>query len=362
MPEPALTPPRRHVAPFEGPPPSPAAFVELGLATCFSFLRGASDARDLVKVARELGYDALGIADANTLAGVVRLHTEADGAGMRPVIGCRIETVEGLAFLAYPQDRAAYGRLCRLISTGRMQTLAGEWQAKGVCEIDLAMLAAHAEGIHLIVVPPPHLDQAFTVESESNVYAFPGGESPALSPVPNSISLPFPEFLPRLVHSLPTMRHLAASYLYVGDDIARIERLNGLARSNGLGLLATNEVLYATPDRRPLQDVMTAIRHKTTVAKAGHLLEPNAERHLKSPEEMVRLFERWPHAIHATREVADSCRFSLKELSYEYPEEICPEGHDPQSWLETQTWEGARGATPMAYPTMLPTLCAANLI
>ncbi|MBF9150091.1 error-prone DNA polymerase [Novosphingobium jiangmenense] len=350
MPEPALTPPRRHVAPFEGPPPSPAAFVELGLATCFSFLRGASDARDLIKAARELGYDALGIADANTLAGVVRLHTEADGAGMRPVIGCRIETVEGLAFLAYPQDRAAYGRLCRLISTGRMQTLAGEWQAKGVCEIDLAMLADHAEGVHLIVVPPADLDQAFTVESESNVYAFPSGESPALPPVANSLSLPFPELLPRLVHSLPTMRHLAASYLYIGDDIVRIERLNGLARSNGLGLLATNDVLYATPDRRPLQDVMTAIRHKTTVAKAGHLLEPNAERHLKSPEEMVRLFERWPHAIHATREVADSCRFNLKELSYEYPEEICPEGHDPQSWLEAQTWEGARGRYPDGIP------------
>lgn len=343
MPEPALTPPRRHVTPFEGEPPPPAAFVELGLATCFSFLRGASDARDLILAAQALGYDAVGIADANTLAGVVRLHTDAEAVNIRPVIGCRIETVEGLGFLAYPRNRAAYGRLCRLISMGRMQTLRGEWQAKGVCEIDLAMLVDHAEGLHLVLIPPANLDQAFTLQTESNVYAFPGGEAPVYPPTTNSISSSFPDLLPRLVHSLPTMRHLAASYLYVGDDIARIERLNMLARSNGLGLLATNEVLYATPARRPLQDVMTAIRHKTTVAKAGHLLQPNAERHLKSPEEMVRLFERWPDAIAATREVADSCRFNLRELRYEYPEEICPEGHDPQSWLEMQTWEGARG-------------------
>ena len=350
MPEQPLTPRRRHVEPVDEGDLPPAPFVELGLATCFSFLRGASDAIDLVTTARALGYDALGIADANTMAGVVRLHTEAEAARLRPVIGCRIETVEDLVFLAYPQDRAAYGRLCRLISEGRMRTLTGEWQAKGTCEIDLPMLAAHAEGIHLILVPPADLDQMFTVESESNVYAFPGAESPALPQVRNSLSLPFPDFLPRLVHSLPTMRHLAASYLYVGDDIARIERLNGLARSNGLGLLATNEVLYATPNRRPLQDVMTAIRHKTTVAKAGHLLQPNAERHLKSPQDMVRLFERWPDAIAATRNLADSCQFNLRELRYEYPEEICPEGHDPQSWLEMQTWEGARGRYPEGVP------------
>ncbi|MFY8195788.1 MAG: PHP domain-containing protein, partial [Novosphingobium sp.] len=320
MPEPALTPPRRHVTPSEGRPPPPAAFVELGLATCFSFLRGASDARDLILAAQALGYDALGIADANTLAGVVRLHTDAEAVNIRPIIGCRIETVEGLAFLAYPQDRGAYGRLCRLISTGRMQTLTGEWQAKGVCQIDLAMLAEHAEGLRLVLVPPADLDQTFALETESNVYAFLRGEAAVAPPVSNSISLSFPDLLPRLVHSLPSMRHVAASYLYVGDDIARIERLNALARSSGLGLLATNEVLYATPARRPLQDVMTAIRHKTTVAKAGHLLEPNAERHLKSPEEMVRLFERWPDAIAATRQVADSCRFNLRELRYEYPE------------------------------------------
>ena len=107
MPEAPLTPERRRVEQALPPPHSRALFVELGLVSCFSFLRGASDAVDLATTARSLGYDALGIADANSMAGVVRLHTEASVLGLRPVIGCRIETVEGLEFLAYPVDRAA---------------------------------------------------------------------------------------------------------------------------------------------------------------------------------------------------------------------------------------------------------------
>ncbi|MCL4674280.1 MAG: PHP domain-containing protein, partial [Sphingomonadaceae bacterium] len=122
MPDAPLTPDRRRIEadPDVITPPEHSPFVELGLVSCFSFLRGASDAVDLVTTARRLGYDAIGIADANSMAGVVRLHTEAQTLRLRPVIGCRIETVEGLAFLAYPTDRAAYGRLCRLISAGRM--------------------------------------------------------------------------------------------------------------------------------------------------------------------------------------------------------------------------------------------------
>ena len=131
--------------------PARAPFVELGLVSCFSFLRGASDAVDLVLTARGLGYDAIGIADANSMAGVVRVHTEAKTLKMRPVIGCRIETVEGFAFLAYPTNRAAYGRLCTLISAGRMATLDGDWQEKGLCDISLPMLAQHGDGMQLIL-------------------------------------------------------------------------------------------------------------------------------------------------------------------------------------------------------------------
>ncbi|MFT6608644.1 error-prone DNA polymerase [Qipengyuania profunda] len=356
MPENDLQIPKRTIeldpASIEAPPRSP--FVELGLVSCFSFLRGASDAVDLVLQARALGYDAIGIADANTMAGVVRIHTEAKTLKLKPLIGCRIETVQGLAFLAYPRNRAGYGQLCRLISAGRMRTLDGEWQAKGACDISLAMLAGHAGDVQLILLPPRDLDQRFAVTVPNNVVPFPPGSRTEASEggqadrvrVEGTLS----DILPHIAAQLPTLRHLAASFLYTDSDIARIERLDALARAHDLGILATNDVHYATPDRRPLQDVMTAIRHKTTVAAAGHLLESNGERYLKPPATMIRLFERWPHAIAATREVADACDFSLDELAYEYPEEIYPDGQAPQQYLTSQTWKGAAWRYPGGVP------------
>ncbi|MBS1304276.1 error-prone DNA polymerase [Loktanella sp. SALINAS62] len=302
----------RHTLPEDGiyTPNRRSPYVELGVFTCFSFLRGASDAADFAAEAWALGYDALGCADLNSLAGVVRVHTEAKKASMRPVIGARIALRTGEVFLAYPRDRAAYGRLSALISKGRRHDADGRWQAKGVCDLTLDDLAAHADGVQLIVVPPDDLDG-------------------------------FARTLPALVRRLPTLRHVAASYLYRGCDRARINRLDGIAGQTGLKLLATNDVLYHAPDRRPLQDVMTCIRHKTTLAKAGYLLEANAERHLKSPSEMQRLFAEWPHAIAATRAVADACQFDLTELAYEYPSEVIPQDMTAQAYLEQLTWEGA---------------------
>ncbi len=353
MPDQPLTPDKRtlEIDPELIDAPPRASFVELGVVSCFSFLRGASDAVDLAITAREAGYDAIGIADANSMAGVVRIHTEAKTLKLRPVIGCRIETVEGLAFLAYPRDRAAYGRLCKLISAGRMRTLEGEWQAKGECAISLPMLAGHSRDVQLILLPPRDLDAEFTIEVESNVIAFPAAENGLDTPRETSLlNAPFPNLLKHLTAQFPTLRHLAASHLHTGDDVARIDRLDAMARAHDLSLLATNDVHYHAPERRPLQDVMTAIRHKTTVANAGHFLHGNAERYLKPPHIMEKLFERWPHAITAARDVADACTFSLDELRYEYPEEIYPGGMEPQDYLESATWEGAK----WRYPNGLP--------
>jgi error-prone DNA polymerase len=315
MPEMDNQRPRRTLG-EQGFAPNPRApFVELGVTSCFSFLRGASDAVDLAKTAAIQGHDALGIADLNTMAGVVRLHCEALKAQLRPVIGCRLRLVTGEEFLAYPRDRAAYGRLCTLLSEGKMYNQNGEWQTKGACDITLADLAAHAEGVQLIAIPPDDLD-------------------------------PFAKNLSQLTRALPTLRHIAAGYLYRGNDRARINRLDAMARAQGLSILATNDVHYHAPDRRPLQDVMTCILHKTIITKAGFLLDANAERHLKSPTQMVRLFAAWPHAVAATREVADACQFDLRELSYEYPQETIPPGKTPQSHLEDLTWQGAADRYP----------------
>jgi len=294
-------------------PTTPSPYVELGVTSPFSFLRGASDANELVPSALLLGYDSIGIADRNTLAGVVRMHAACTAVGMRPLIGCRLDLTDAPSLLAYPIDREGYGRLSRLLSLGKMRA------SKGECELSLNDVASHAEGIAFIAWPEDDLD-AFEAE------------------------------LPRLCDSLPSLRWVAASWLYRGDDSARIERLDRLVKKHGCTIIATNDVHYHAPEKRPLQDVVTCIREKVTIATAGYLLNPNAERHLKSPQEMARLFERWPHAISATREFADLLHFNLEELRYEYPKETVPEGRTPQQHLEHLTWKGAEERWPDGIP------------
>jgi len=295
------------------PPVGHAPFVELGVTSPFSFLRGASDAIELTLRALDLGMDSIGIADRNTLAGVVRMHSACKGAGLKPLIGCRLDLTDAPSLLAYPVDRDGYGRLSRLLSLGKMRA------DKGECELSLADVAAHQEGIAFIAWPSDDLDD-------------------------------FEAELTRARELIPSLRHVAASWLYRGDDAARIERLDRIAHNHGCNILATNDVHYHAPDRRPLQDVVTCIREKVTIRSAGYLLNPNGERHLKSPEEMVRLFARWPHAIAATREFADALNFSLDELRYEYPRETVPEGRTPQQYLEQLTWKGAQERWPGGIP------------
>jgi error-prone DNA polymerase len=295
------------------PPTTRASFVELGVTSPFSFLRGASDAIELVLRTLEIGMDSIGIADRNTLAGVVRMHSACKAAGLRPLIGCRLDLNDAPSLLAYPIDREGYGRLSRLLSLGKMRA------EKGECELTLQDVADHSDGIAFIAWPNDDLD-AFEAD------------------------------LPKLRKALTSLRHVAASWLYRGDDAARIERLDRIAKAHGCTIIATNDVHYHAPDRRPLQDVVTCIREKVTIATAGYLLNPNAERHLKSPAEMERLFDRWPHAISATREFADALNFSLDELRYEYPKETVPEGRSPQQYLEHLTWKGAAERWPDGIP------------
>jgi len=291
-----------------GMPPPPverAAYVELGVTTPFSFLRGASDAIELVLRALELGMDSIGIADRNTLAGVVRMHSACKGAGLKPLIGCRLDLADAPSLLAYPVDREGYGRLSRLLSLGKMRS------GKGACALSLDDVAGHQEGIAFIAWP---------------------GDDPSA----------FEADLERLRGALPSLRHVAAAWLYRGGDAARIERLDRLARRHGCAILATNDVHYHAPEKRPLQDVMTCIREKVTIREAGHLLDANGERHLKSSTIMTKLFERWPHAIEETRKFADALNFSLDQLSYDYPTGTVPDGRTAQQHLEQLTWAGAR--------------------
>jgi error-prone DNA polymerase len=282
-----------------------AAFAELGVTTNFSFLRGASHPQEMVIQAEHLGLAAIGIADRNTFAGAVRAHAEAKGRGIRFLVGTRLVTREGFETLAYPTDRAAYGRLCRLLSEGNRRTV------KGSCEFGFDDVLEASTGQMLIACPPPRLGR------------------------------PFIDRLGQLAAMAPGRTYLAGCHGYDGAAPRRLGRLAELGEALGAPLVATADALYHHPDRRPLQDVVTCIREKCTIAEAGFRLEANAERHLKSAEEMARLFARHPEAVARTIEIAECCGFSLGELRYEYPDDPVPPGRTPQQHLEDLVWRRA---------------------
>ncbi|RTM09017.1 MAG: error-prone DNA polymerase, partial [Bradyrhizobiaceae bacterium] len=290
-------------------------YAEIGITTNFSFLRGGSDPRAYVHQASKLGIAAIGIADHNTLAGVVRAWNELDNDKVvhkpKLLIGARIVFIDGTPdILVYPRDRAAYGRLCQLLTRGKRGDDITRIE-KGECHLRFADLLEFSEGQLLILTLPHRFEPAQVLD-----------------------------VLAKLKDSRAEGVWLAASLVYRGDDRRRLARLDDLAAKAKVPLLATNEVLYHDPGRRPLQDVLTCIREKTTIEAVGRKLEANAERFLKTPREMARLFRDFPDAIAETMRFADRIDFSLDQLKYQYPDEPVPPGKTAQGHLEDLTWAG----------------------
>jgi len=284
-------------------------YAELQCTSNFSFLRGASHPEEIAMQAKHLGVAAIAVTDCNTLAGVVRAHAAAKDAELPFIVGARLDLTEpGISLLAYPTNRQAYGALCRLLSMGQRRA------QKGQCLITLEDVYAHAPGM---------------------IFALLADGVDHLSGIRQRLKAPL---------------YLAVSHHYRGNDKERINCLAELAQKHQTGLLATNDVLYHHSSRRVLQDVVTAIREGVTIAEAGYLLEANAERHIKTPDEMARLFRDHPSAIANTLAIAKACRFSLEELKYEYPEEPIPQGSTPQAHLTHLAWEGAKERYPGGIP------------
>ena len=284
-------------------------YAELAVTSNFSFLRSGSHPDELVRQAAALGLSAVGIADRNTLSGVVRAHVAAKETGIQLVVGARLVTRNGLEFLCFPKNRAAYGRLSKLLTLGNRRA------PKGECHLIFEDIVAAAKDQVLVLMPPDVIDRAFEEKA-------------------------------RAARKLLAIPYMGASFLYGSDDTARLARLVGLARALGMRLLAVNDVHYHAPERRPLQDVVTAIREHVTVADAGALLAANAERYVKPPDEMARLFQAYPDAVQAGLDVAASISFSLDELSYQYPDEVFGTEKRPQETLERLTWEHAHKKFP----------------
>ena len=285
-------------------------FAELGALTNFSFLEGASHPHEIVATAKALGHAAIGVADRNSFAGVVRVHVAAREEGLRFVPGVRLCLTDGFDYLAWPTDRAAWGRLTRLLSAGRMAA------PKGECRIDRAALVAHAAGSVMALVAPPEAGADFAARLRA--------DATALHP---HLALPL---------------FCAVAHRFRGDDR---KRLDALARI-GPPLLAAGGVRFHAAERRRLADVLTAIRLRTTVDALGFAAEANAEAHLKPPAEMRRLFQGHEDAVANTRRVVQACRFSLDELRYEYPQEVLDAGRTAQETLQARVEQALRARWP----------------
>ena len=281
---------------------------------------GASHPEEWVGEAVRLGLAAIAVCDRNTLAGVVRAHVAAKTVGLRSVVGCRLAFCDGTPdVLAWPSDRAAHGRLCRLLTTGNRRA------QKGDCRLELDDLLAFGTG--LVLAPLPGRG-ALGAEAE------------------------------RLATTLDRLREsfgrewvrLAAQPLFGPSDRRRLAGLAHLADQAGVGLLAVGDLLHHVPERRPLADVLTSIREGVPLDGAGRRLLPNAERHLRSGEEMARLFRDHPRAVGESVALLERLTFSLDELRYEYPEEDLEGARTPQEALERLTREGARRRWPDGVP------------
>ncbi|MEK9671658.1 MAG: error-prone DNA polymerase [Rhodospirillaceae bacterium] len=304
----------------------------------FSFLEGASHPEELVLQSAALGQHAIAITDRNGVSGLVRGHTAAKEHRHRFIPAARIDLTgpdfqgaedndkgrsethsgSGISILCYPRDRAAYGRLVRLLTLGKRRS------PKGQCALSPGDLTGpdfqRGAGQILIVLPFIQLNNKFN------------------------------QFLINLKKATKAEIYLAASILHRGGDRSRLEKLADLAARAGTPLVAVNDVEMHTPRRRVLADVLACIRSGCSVFEAGFRLKANAERHLKSPADMAELFADFPDAVARTVEIADACRFSLDELRYEYPVDPVPEGSTPQEELERLTKQGAKERYPSGVP------------
>ncbi len=293
-------------------------YVELQVTTNYSFLRGASHIEELLLQARELGMDTLAITDRNSLAGIARAHHRVAELGFRLVVGCRLDLRDAPSLLLYPTDREAYARLCQLLSLGKSRA------GKGACELWWSDLASLNQGLLAILLPERPLE---TLDDS------------------------LPTDLVRLRACFGDRGWCALTLERRPNDRARLARTEALCSTAGVPTVVTGDVLYHAPDRRILHDVITCIREGCTIDDAGYRRTRSVDRHLKSGHEMTRLFGRdHPHALAASRTILGRCRFSLSELSYQYPEESETPGLSDQEDLERLV----RGRLPVVYPQGTP--------
>jgi error-prone DNA polymerase len=305
----------------------PAAdYAELHALSNFSFLRGASHGAELVERAAGLGYRALALTDECSMAGVVRAHMRAKETGLHLIIGSQFTLQDGLKFVALAATRRGYAQICSLITRGRRAARKGSYRLTR--EDLLACIPARQGDAHdaadclLVWLPGERVLGAAAQATEEEGRWLAAHYAGAL--------------------------WLGVSMLRNGNDAALLGASISLSVRLGVRAVATGDVHMHVAERRLLQDVLTAIRHRTTLREAGRRLFPNGERHLRERRELTRLYP--PELLAETIAIAARCHFSLDELRYQYPHELVPEGETPTSWLAKLAWEGAHKRWPDGIP------------
>src|ERR1700732_60182 len=345
-------------------------YFEFAVASNFSFLRGASHPEELMLQAAHIGLDGIALSVSDSVAGVVRAHLikREKELSLAYHPGARLVFADGTPdILAYPRDRPAWGRLCRLLTRGNLRA------QKGDCILYLDDLLEHGEGLELVVMetstresPPSVLAKKSQAGRLAPTPASSPQQQDALNPTKTPAATPklrlianrderqacarTAHFLSRLRDAAPGRVRLAATMLYRGNDRAWLAQRVELAAGNDIALIAVNDVLYHHPDRRELQDVLTCVREHLTIDKAGRRLAVNAERYLKPGAEMMRLFRDAPQAVEETLALHAALTFSLDELRYEYPDEMRAGFASPQEALIHLAWEGAAARYPAGIP------------
>lgn len=299
-------------------------YVELQTTTHYSFLRGASSPDELFETARQLGMSALGVADRNSLAGIVRAHVVAKEAGVRLIVGCRLDLQDGTALLVYPENRDGYSRLCRMLTLGKRRG------GKANCILHWHDVEAYAEGLLAILVPE-EVDTECAARLRKTKAVF-GDRA-----------------------------YLALTLRRRPNDQLRLHNLTNMAAMMGVPTLVTNDVLYHAVEREIVQDVATCIRNRCTIDELGHRRERHADRYLKPPDEMARLFPRNGDALRRTVQFMKRCRFSLDELAYQYPDETRGDGMTAQATLEELTGRAAAERFPEGVPAEVTATLAHEL-
>ncbi|MEM7438271.1 MAG: error-prone DNA polymerase [Pseudomonadota bacterium] len=304
-------------------------FAELCITSNFSFLTGASHAEEYAERAAELDMLAFAVTDENSVAGIVRAHTtlkemtrrvreeELDINPPRLIPGARLLTQDGFSVVVLPQDRAAWGRLCRILTLGKRRA------EKGSCHINLDDILDWGAGQQLLV-----LDTRATMRGGARVWL---------------------SHTDRLTRRFPKACALLLAPQYDGQDPARFAALSNLADRLSLPTVASAAPVMHRGSRRRLADVLTCIRESLVIDDIGAKAQTNAERHMRSEAEMLRLFAGHEEAVHRAGEIAARCTFCLSELRYEYPSEITV-GELPTDRLRRQAYEGLQWRYPDGAP------------